>query len=94
MTYRPLTTKEMAELREEMKAAGEWARTVLGQERRQPVPNCESCPSSNPPMFFRTYEIFRFCSGFWPSARLTRSRGSLARRLPLTLDCAIQKAAA
>nr|QCS40136.1 Hypothetical protein [Salmonella enterica subsp. enterica serovar California] len=53
-----------------------------------------SCPSSNPPMFFRTYEIFRFCSGFWPSARLTRSRGSLARRLPLTLDCAIQKAAA
>ena len=47
MTYRPLTTKEMAELREEMRAAGEWARTVLGQERRQPVPNCESCPSTS-----------------------------------------------
>lgn len=47
MTYRPLTTKEMAELREEMKAAGEWARTVLGQERRQTPAVCESCPSTS-----------------------------------------------
>ena len=47
MTYRPLATTEMAELREEMKAAGEWARTVLGQERRQTPAVCESCPSTS-----------------------------------------------
>nr|ALK43976.1 hypothetical protein [Aeromonas salmonicida] len=49
MTYQRLTKKEITELREEMKAAGEWAKAVLEQERRQPLANCESCPSPNPP---------------------------------------------
>ena len=46
MTYRRLMTTELTELREEMRAAGKWAKTVLEQERRQTLAHCESCPST------------------------------------------------
>ncbi len=45
MDYRQLTKEEITALREEMKAAGEWAKAILEEKRRQLVPVCESCPS-------------------------------------------------
>ncbi|MGL5265342.1 MAG: hypothetical protein ACRC9E_03770 [Plesiomonas shigelloides] len=45
MDYRQLTKEEITALREEMKAAGEWAKAILEEKRRQWVPVCESCPS-------------------------------------------------
>jgi len=47
VTYQKLTKTKLTELREEMKAAGEWAKTVLEQERRQTLAHCESCPSTS-----------------------------------------------
>ncbi|MGL5739440.1 MAG: hypothetical protein ACRCYJ_11375 [Plesiomonas shigelloides] len=45
MEYRQLTKEEITALREEMKAAGEWAKTILEEKRRQTLANGESCPS-------------------------------------------------
>ncbi|WP_178091317.1 hypothetical protein [Plesiomonas shigelloides] len=45
MEYRQLSKEEITALREEMKAAGEWAKAILEEKRRQTLANCESCPS-------------------------------------------------
>ncbi|MGL5527477.1 MAG: hypothetical protein ACRDCI_03655 [Plesiomonas shigelloides] len=45
MEYRQLSKEEITALREEMKAAGKWAKTILEEKRRKAVPVCESCPS-------------------------------------------------
>ncbi|WP_156121246.1 hypothetical protein [Plesiomonas sp. ZOR0011] len=45
MEYRPLSKEEITALREEMKAAGEWAKAILKEKRRQTLANGESCPS-------------------------------------------------
>ncbi|MFL1806066.1 hypothetical protein [Plesiomonas shigelloides] len=45
MEYRQLSKEEITALREEMKAAGEWAKTILEETRRQTLANGESCPS-------------------------------------------------
>lgn len=45
MEYRRLTKEEITALRDEMKAAGIWAKAILEEKRRQLVAVCESCPS-------------------------------------------------
>ena len=45
MEYQPLSEEEITALREEMKAAGEWAKAILEEKRRQTPANGESCPS-------------------------------------------------
>ncbi|MGL5393763.1 MAG: hypothetical protein ACRDBQ_00650 [Shewanella sp.] len=45
MEYRRLTREEITALRDEMKAAGIWAKAILEEKRRQLVAVCESCPS-------------------------------------------------
>ena len=45
MEYRQLSKEEITALRKEMKAAGEWAKAILEEKRRQWVPNGESCSS-------------------------------------------------
>ena len=57
MEYRQLTKEEITALREEMKAAGEWAKTILEEKRRQTLANGESCPSKKKGLGFRTYEM-------------------------------------
>lgn len=42
MEYRQLSKEEITALREEMKAAGEWAKAILEEKRRQTPANCES----------------------------------------------------
>ena len=49
MEYRQLSKEEITALREEMKAAGEWAKAILEEKRRQTLANCESCTSPTSP---------------------------------------------
>jgi len=70
VTYQRLTKQELTELREEMRAAGEWAKTVLEQERRQTLAHCESCPSSS--NFVRTKKQTRSVDkAYCPQAKHT-----------------------